>query len=99
MRTYTTEIKEVKVVSGVKCDVCGKEFNNMDSVTMKHGDWGNDSIDSYTNKDYCTLECYKNLAIQFLDNPDYNGYGTSEFDDIEINKLKILMNVNKKDIK
>ena len=55
MRTYTTEIKEVRVISEVKCDVCGKESKNMDSVTMNHSDWGNDSIESYTNKDYCSL--------------------------------------------
>ena len=96
MRTYAKEFKEVNVLTGAKCDVCGKEDKKMDSAAMNHNDWGNDSVDSYISFDYCSLECYKALAIQFLNDPDYCYRETSEFDDIEIDKLKILINNDNK---
>ena len=99
MRTYKEVTKTVtktvteKIAVGYKCDCCGKEQpNRMDSVTMNHNSWGNDSIESYTRKDYCSDECYAQLAKDFLEDDDYCGYDTSMFDDIEIGKLRALLN-------
>lgn len=97
MRTYkeVTTIKTVteKIAVGYKCDCCEKEQHKpMDRVTMNHNSWGNDSIDSYTTKDYCSSECYAKLAKEFLEDDDYCNYYTSMFDDIEIDKLRALIN-------
>ena len=97
MRTYkevtTTKTVTEKIAVGYKCDCCGNEQEKrMDSVTMKHNSWGNDSIDSYTTKDYCSSECYARLAKDFLEDNDYCGYDTSMFDDIEIDKVRALIN-------
>ena len=62
---------------------------------MKHNSWGNDSIDSYTTKDYCSDICYAILAKDFLEDDDYCDYETSMFDDIEIDKLRALINYKK----
>lgn len=95
MKTYREITKTIttKEAFGWKCDCCGKEQERkMDSVTMCHNSWGNDSIDSYTNKDYCSDECYAKLASDFLQNKSYNRYSTAMFDNIEIGKLRALMN-------
>lgn len=99
MRTYKEITKTITTKETVdwKCDCCGKEqVEKMDSVTMCHNSWGNDSIDSYTNKDYCSDECYAKLAKDFLEDEYYCGYDTAEFDDIEIGKLRALMNFKEK---
>jgi hypothetical protein len=54
-------IKEVQI--GTKCDFCGKETdkNPFDwySFDHHHGDWGNDSVESYEYFDVCSTECFK----------------------------------------
>jgi hypothetical protein len=47
-----------KHVVGIACDACQKEISDayFDVVTS-HSDWGNDSIDSVENFDFCSLEC------------------------------------------
>lgn len=97
MRTYkevtTTKTVTEKIAVGYKCDCCGREQEKrMSSVTMNHNSWGNDSIDSYITKDYCSLGCYATLAKDFLEDDDYCDYDTSMFDDIEIDKLRALIN-------
>ena len=80
---------------GFKCDCCGTESTKrFEQVTMNHNSWGNDSIDSYENKDYCSLECYRKLAIVFLD--EFSGYDdTAMFDEMEYEKIKVLIGENK----
>ena len=97
MRTYkevtTTKTVTEKIAVGYKCDCCGKEQEtSMYCILMSHNSWGNDSIDSYTTKDYCSLECYAQLAKDFLEDDEYCDYDTSMFDDIEIDKVRALIN-------
>ena len=99
MRTYKEVTKTIttKEAVGYKCDCCGKEQEEkMDSITMCHNTWGNDSIDSNTTKDYCSDECYAKLASNFLQNKSYNRYSSAMFGDIEIGKLRALMNFKEK---
>lgn len=85
-RTITT-----KEPVGFKCDCCSTESKKrMEQVQMNHNGWGNDSIDSYVTKDYCSLECYRKLAITFLE--EFSGYADSSlFDNIDYDKIKILI--------
>lgn len=95
MRVYehVTETITRSIAVKFKCDCCGEEqTNRMNSVTMNHNSWGNDSIDSYTTKDYCSDNCYAKLAKDFLEDDNYCYYETSVFDDIEIEKLRVLIN-------
>ena len=89
-----TEYKEVtqrkEVTIGYKCDSCGKIHNgsykpdNWHSFSGSHGEWGNDSIDSFKYYMVCSAACYVsmlNVAIKEYD--DYNSaqidYFTIEF--------------------
>ena len=92
MRTYKKVVKEVRVPDGVKCDICGNEENNMDSVKMQHNDWGNDSVDSYESVDYCSPKCYKKALQNFLCDEDFIGSTTAEFNGINIKLWNEIMN-------
>lgn len=97
MRVYEKQTRTIteNVPVGFKCDCCGAESTKkFDQVSMNHNGWGNDSIDSYETKDYCSLECYKKLAIIFLD--EFSVYSDNAvFDDIDYDKIKILIGDNK----
>ena len=92
-RVYEKQTRTIteNIPVGFKCDCCGVESKKrFVQVTMNHNSWCNDSIDSYETKDYCSLECYRKLAIIFLD--EFESYSdTAMFDDIEYDKIKILI--------
>lgn len=94
MKNYKAILKEIEVIDYTTCDSCGKVCESNHSVQMinNSSDWGNDSSSSFQEKDYCSLECYKQLAIEFLKDSAY--FGDSEFDDISREKLQRLIYIN-----
>ena len=85
MRKHETkEIKKVEEVeNGIICDICKKEIKgekdykrrylkmeHFYEVTTHHHDWGNDSIDSYENRDICGEECLFKFLKEYFDGTD-----------------------------
>lgn len=78
---------EVHTVTGVRCDICGKDLRykyrpNSDfleerpkyfDVTTGHHDWGNDSCDSIEHKDIC-LDCIVDFVSDYLSNASGTEY-------------------------
>ena len=96
-RVYEKQTRTISenVPVGFKCDCCGIESTKrFEQVSMHHSSWGNDSGESYENKDYCSLECYRKLSIQFLDEFEYY-CDTAVFDEMEYEKIKILIGENR----
>lgn len=88
----TETITHSKVVK-FKCDSCGKETTEeMKVARMSHEGWGGDSGDSYSTKEYCSDECYIELAKKFLIDPRYVNYRGANFDGIDIYNLRVLIN-------
>lgn len=69
--------KTVRVLEGIKCDICGtvipaKEWgrsseNRYFEVCIGHHDWGNDSIDSVKYMDICP-ECISKYMTEHVNN-------------------------------
>jgi hypothetical protein len=64
MREYEQKevVKMEKVLKTIKCDTCKKDINETDhdfyyEVFTSHSLWGNDSIDSLDEFDFCSWEC------------------------------------------
>lgn len=87
------QIDEVEV--GIKCDRCKKIIKNEDDynrkylqgkhyyeVTTHHHDWGNDSIDSYEDYDFCNEKCLFEFLKEY-----YNGKQGTFCCDIEEIKI------------
>jgi len=66
-------------VVGKKCDICGKEIPptvksfgygkplyDYYEVTTSHGDWGNDSVESYEHFDACSPNCADKLWKEYI---------------------------------
>ena len=78
---------EVRKVTGVRCDICGKVLRykyrpNSDfleerpkyfRVMTGHHDWGNDSCDSIEHKDIC-LGCITDFISDYLSNASGTEY-------------------------
>lgn len=86
-----TEIKEVvhreEVITGRKCDFCGKDITREEGkpynyllITTHHHDWGNDSCDSYRERDCCSLECALPFIEEYLRETLGNVYNTKEIE-------------------
>lgn len=82
-----------KVTVGIKCDVCGKETNNISDphfhhFSSNHSDWGSDSEESYEWHDVCSADCYfTKLKTLIIENSDST---TFEADDKSLTFLKDL---------
>lgn len=55
-------VKVEKVLKTIKCDTCKADINKTDldyyyEVDTSHSCWGNDSVDSYEEFDFCRWEC------------------------------------------
>jgi hypothetical protein len=98
---YLKEQKEVKVlkevITGIKCDVCGKTHNcdtipdEWHNISMHHNEWGNDSVDSWETFDVCSPKCY---AVKFKEcvkcyEHNYDG----EIDGFEIQFARLFANI------
>lgn len=66
--------KEVKELTGIKCDICKKillvannhkNIRRYYSVTTGHYDWGNDSHESIVYRDICP-ECINEFVKDYL---------------------------------
>jgi hypothetical protein len=60
-KIYETQTKQVQVLVGKTCDMCGCEVKlnqNMISVSYYHSAWGNDSCDSNRSYEVCNFDCY-----------------------------------------
>ncbi len=91
------EDKEVTIKQRVPvkrvCDICGKESKFLHNITHNHNSWRNDSIDSYENIEICeSPECYKGAFKQFQESNNAK-YNTAVFDDMEYEKIKILLGI------
>jgi hypothetical protein len=58
-------IKIQKVLKSVKCDTCKCDINGTDldhfyEVETSHSLWGNDSIESHKEFEFCSWECLTN---------------------------------------
>jgi len=56
-----------KHVTGISCDACQKVIlGAYIEVTTSHSDWGNDSIDSIENFDFCSVECMSPHMVDYF---------------------------------
>ena len=64
----------VRNVEYIRCDKCEKkivpskyreEKNNYIHIHTWHNDWGNDSIDSHEQNDYCK-DCAKQVVLEYI---------------------------------
>ena len=76
-----SEVKSIvvrkEVCSGLRCDCCGKELNDMIhnnswiEVSAQHDEWGNDSHESLVYYDCCSPQCYfdilEKIVVDFKD--------------------------------
>lgn len=94
---YETKTVTKQVRVGWKCDSCGMEIpkGQKMSVAWSHGDWGNDSIESYRSADVCSPECYKDVVTEVCIAPDYNSR-TSRIDEVPVSVWKHILNIKDK---
>lgn len=76
--------KTIRKVEYIRCDKCNKKiypskYRNKESsyihIHTWHNDWGNDSVDSHSRKDYCK-DCAKQVVAQYISTAD----GTEELE-------------------
>jgi len=85
MKVYDTILVEKKMVTGVKCDVCGKEYENEDfSISFHHDEWGNDSIDSYEYFDTCSFNCFIKKIKEIIKEQ-------GKYETLMINDMKVIV--------
>jgi hypothetical protein len=90
------EVRNVqrKITIGKQCDVCGKkstehhEYDKWFNGEHHHGEWGNDSVDSYEYFDVCSVPCFKAQLKDSLD--EMEGYATAEIFDMSYEFAKEL---------
>lgn len=90
-QVITTEI-------GMICDSCGNKTNDMNeegwySFRGGHGEWGNDSFESFKNYDVCSAKCYLDQLKELHDDNTHNR--SYEADDKDLTFLKGLIEHNK----
>lgn len=68
IRTEKFEVEQIHVVKATRtCDICHKKIKkDYWKICRHHGDWGNDSVDSYEYWDVCSEECAKELVDTFF---------------------------------
>lgn len=99
MTIYEDKMIVTKVAIKQVCDICAKESNSLNNITMRHTNWGNDSIESIKNIEICwNSDCYKKAVIVFLNDTDYN-YNNSFFDEINIEDIRAIASINSEEIK
>ena len=81
------EEKEVKrierVQSKIVCDGCKKEINPKQGyfhVSTSHNDWGNDSIDSLEQYDFCSPDCLYEFARPYIQDSYNQRFNTCDID-------------------
>ena len=83
---FEPRMVEEKVVVERKlfCDKCGKEIKpgHYFKVTTGHEEWGNDSIDSIEDHDYCSYLCLEEALSDYLFKDDYGKNSSSAFFEI-----------------
>lgn len=67
MKVSEIQQKSTTVQTGTKCDCCGIIINEILPKTWHHfdshhGDWGNDSHESYEYFDACSAKCFIEIA-------------------------------------
>lgn len=75
MKNYETKkiIKEEKILKEIICDKCSKIINQKNiyyEVTTHHCQWGNDSIDSYKQFEFCNKNCLLQHLINYLEDAE-----------------------------
>lgn len=76
-KKYITKEITTMVIDCFICDQCGKEYRaEYETVEARHTDWGNDSVDSYSNYDVCSPKCFKNKVANILIDKNYKNYDT-----------------------
>lgn len=78
--TVTKTVTE-KILLSTRCDVCGHEIPKGTKywrLTTSHGDWGNDSCESFEHFDLCSLGCIQTKLNHYLH--ECEGSYTQEFD-------------------
>jgi hypothetical protein len=67
---YGVKMVEKNVVRQTVCDGCGRaedgEPESWLHVISSHGDWGNDSGDSFEYRDACSARCFLAVALQVV---------------------------------
>ena len=77
-----------EIVIGIKCDVCGKIHkgnclpDNWHEFDHHHGEWGNDSPDSFKWHQVCSPECYFKKLKECVSN--LKGRSDASIDEFEI---------------
>lgn len=93
MKITEEKLINTMVVTGYKCDICGKESKiDMDEISMRHTSWGNDSRESHTTSHVCSPRCFAKQCVLFVKNPDYSD-NNSYIEDIHIDYIKALLEV------
>lgn len=95
---YTHKPVPQEILNYIECDSCRKKSTDKEktfiSFQTHHSDWGNDSIDSYTSYDVCSIPCF----IKFFNSKNIAGsnYISStleiDFGDLNVRFLKELIN-------
>lgn len=97
-----TEKKEVtrttveEVITGRKCDVCGRPIEkkisligyNYFRVHTWHNDWGYDSVDSHEYYDACCDECAVKFASKYLHEAWKEGKNSKGLEIVHVNALQ-----------
>lgn len=83
---YRTVKRCEKITVAIKCDICNKIIADSNtggnwyfSVMTGHHEWGNDSIDSIENKEFCSKECLQKAFNKYI-NEDIEYYDTAYFE-------------------
>lgn len=67
-KTEHVVVEETVVKAERICDECGKVISDSYfEVDEHHNDWGNDSIESHEQHDYCGLECLTKAFNRYLE--------------------------------
>lgn len=73
MKKYKNEevVKKIKVLSRVICDECGKDIDIENSsyyeVVTSDSLWGNDSVDSTENLEFCSFSCLNEDMTKYFE--------------------------------
>ena len=77
-------LKTEKILKSIICDTCKREVEEGTyfEVTTSHGLWGNDSIDSYDYRDFCSYDCMKKDMDEHFESTEYSMKYSIEVEDI-----------------
>ena len=82
MQHERKEMVQKRIVYRTDCDGCGKTGEGAEPYgwvrfNSHHGDWSNDSVDSWEHHDACSFDCYLKIVQQVI--ADYEKWGVPRY--------------------